>query len=85
LQLTHQIENVSFEFSDPKMERLVTLTSADRKWMDDMVRVVDETWSMVSFFAIESEAHTSPRENAPASSARTTTCATALKSTFAHS
>ncbi|EIW72030.1 hypothetical protein TREMEDRAFT_26165 [Tremella mesenterica DSM 1558] len=39
------IENVSFEFTDPKLERLLSLTAADRKWMDDVVRAVEETWA----------------------------------------
>jgi hypothetical protein len=43
-----QIENVSFDFADPKLERLVALTAADRKWMDDVVRTVEETWEQVS-------------------------------------
>ncbi|ORX40483.1 transport protein Avl9-domain-containing protein [Kockovaella imperatae] len=40
------IENMSFEFSDPKMERIVNLTPADRKWMDDVVKAVEETWDL---------------------------------------
>jgi hypothetical protein len=43
-----QIENVSFTFSDPKLERLVSLTPADRRWMDDVVKTVEETWEVVS-------------------------------------
>ena len=43
-----QIENVSFTFSDPKMERIVGLTAADRLWMDDVVRTVEESWGVVS-------------------------------------
>jgi hypothetical protein len=37
-------EEGTFEFRDPKLERLVGLTAADRKWMDDIVRDVNETW-----------------------------------------
>jgi hypothetical protein len=43
---------MSFTFSDPKIERLVQLTTADRKWMDDIVRVVEESWNMVSYSCI---------------------------------
>ncbi|KAG8881086.1 late secretory pathway protein avl9 [Tulasnella sp. 331] len=39
------IELNTFEFKDPKLERLVALTPADRKWMDDMVRDVNESWN----------------------------------------
>ncbi|WVQ83691.1 hypothetical protein IAT38_005835 [Cryptococcus sp. DSM 104549] len=39
------IDNNTFEFSDPKVERLAALTPADRKWMDDVVRTVEETWT----------------------------------------
>ncbi|KZT55479.1 hypothetical protein CALCODRAFT_437159, partial [Calocera cornea HHB12733] len=38
------IESMTFEFADPKVERVVALTSADRKWMDEIVRSVQETW-----------------------------------------
>ncbi|OCF77551.1 hypothetical protein I204_01541 [Kwoniella mangroviensis CBS 8886] len=40
------IDTNTFEFTDPKIERLVTLTPADRKWMDDVVRTVEESWSL---------------------------------------
>ncbi|WRT69977.1 uncharacterized protein IL334_006970 [Kwoniella shivajii] len=40
------IDTNTFEFTDPKLERIVTLTPSDRKWMDDVVRTVEETWSM---------------------------------------
>ncbi|OCF30918.1 cytoplasmic protein [Kwoniella heveanensis CBS 569] len=40
------IDTNTFEFTDPKLERLVALTPADRKWMDDVVRTVEETWGM---------------------------------------
>ncbi|KAG8983671.1 late secretory pathway protein avl9 [Tulasnella sp. 427] len=39
------IETNTFEFKDPKIERLVTLTPADRKWMDDIVRDVNDGWN----------------------------------------
>ncbi|KAK4687647.1 hypothetical protein P7C73_g2472, partial [Tremellales sp. Uapishka_1] len=38
------IEHTSFDFSDPKLERMVALTPADRKWMDDVVKTVEDTW-----------------------------------------
>ncbi|KAK2465397.1 hypothetical protein APHAL10511_002751 [Amanita phalloides] len=34
-----------FEFRDPMLERTTALTAADRKWMDDIVRDINETWS----------------------------------------
>lgn len=40
-----QIEHTSFDFPDSKLERLVALTSADRKWMDELVSCVEETWN----------------------------------------
>jgi hypothetical protein len=43
-----QIEHTTFEFSDPKLERLVGLTPADRKWMDDVVKTVEDSWNPVS-------------------------------------
>lgn len=39
-----QIETGTVEFHDPKLERLVGLTPADRKWMDDVVRDVNDTF-----------------------------------------
>ncbi|KAL1745824.1 transport protein Avl9-domain-containing protein [Schizophyllum fasciatum] len=33
-----------FEFRNPNLERLVSLTPADRKWMDGIVQAVNETW-----------------------------------------
>ncbi|CAK5270526.1 unnamed protein product, partial [Mycena citricolor] len=33
------------EFRDPKLERSAGLTPADRKWMDDIVKDVNEGWS----------------------------------------
>nr|GAT49338.1 predicted protein [Mycena chlorophos] len=38
-------ENGILEFRDPKLERLVGLTPADRKWMDDIVKDVNDGWS----------------------------------------
>jgi len=40
-----QIEQNTFEFRDPKLERLVGLTAADRKWIDEIVKDVNETWN----------------------------------------
>ncbi|KAJ7274193.1 transport protein Avl9-domain-containing protein [Mycena rebaudengoi] len=34
-----------FEFRDPKLERSAGLTAADRKWMDDIVKDVNDGWS----------------------------------------
>lgn len=33
------------EFRNPKLERQVALTAADRKWMDAIVTDVNEGWS----------------------------------------
>lgn len=44
LRLVRKIETNTFEFRDPQLERLVALTPADRKWMDDIVRDVNEGW-----------------------------------------
>ena len=40
-----QIELNTFEFNNPVLERIVALTAADRKWMDDMVNDVNEGWN----------------------------------------
>ncbi|KAI9633849.1 putative cytoplasm protein [Dioszegia hungarica] len=40
------IDTMTFEFADPKLERIVALTAADRRWMDDVVRTVEETWDL---------------------------------------
>ncbi|KAF8588564.1 hypothetical protein K439DRAFT_1334974 [Ramaria rubella] len=39
------IESHTFEFRDSKLERLMALTPADRKWIDDIVKDVNESWS----------------------------------------
>lgn len=39
-----QTENATVEFRNPKLERLVALTAADRKWMDEIVRDVNDAW-----------------------------------------
>lgn len=33
------------EFRDPKLERSAGLTPADRKWMDDIVKDVNDGWN----------------------------------------
>ncbi len=33
-----------FEFRNPNLERAVSLTAADRKWMDSIVKDVNEGW-----------------------------------------
>ena len=40
-----QIETGAIEFRDPKVERMVALTPADRKWMDDIVKDVNDGYS----------------------------------------
>ncbi len=40
-----QTETGALEFRNPKLERTVGLTPADRKWMDDILTDVNETWS----------------------------------------
>lgn len=31
--------------ADPKLASLLTLTAADRKWMDEIVSTVDSSWN----------------------------------------
>ncbi|KAF9527500.1 transport protein Avl9-domain-containing protein [Crepidotus variabilis] len=40
-----QTETGILEFRNPKLERLVALTAADRKWMDDILTDVHESWN----------------------------------------
>ncbi|GFZ51075.1 Late secretory pathway protein avl9 [Saitozyma sp. JCM 24511] len=40
------IETMTFEFTDPKIDRMVALTPSDRRWMDDVVKTVEETWDV---------------------------------------
>ena len=40
-----QIETGAIEFRSPNVERMVGLTPADRKWMDDIVRDVNEGYT----------------------------------------
>ncbi|KAI0335696.1 hypothetical protein GY45DRAFT_1316388 [Cubamyces sp. BRFM 1775] len=44
IDLLVNIETGTIEFRDPKLERFVGLTPADRKWMDDIVKDVNDTW-----------------------------------------
>ena len=39
-----QLETGVFEFRNPTLERVTGLTSADRKWMDDIVKDVNESF-----------------------------------------
>jgi hypothetical protein len=45
LQLVLQLETGTFEFSNPIIERQGSLTAADRKFIDDLVRDVNEGWN----------------------------------------
>ncbi|KAJ3812652.1 transport protein Avl9-domain-containing protein [Lentinula aff. lateritia] len=44
IDLLVNIETGVFEFRDQNLERSAGLTAADRKWMDDIVKDVNETW-----------------------------------------
>ncbi|KAI0632312.1 transport protein Avl9-domain-containing protein [Trametes polyzona] len=44
IELLVNVETGTIEFRDPKLERLVGLTPADRKWMDDIVKDVNDGW-----------------------------------------
>jgi hypothetical protein len=39
-----QLETGIFEFRNPGLERVAGLTAADRKWMDEIVQDVNESW-----------------------------------------
>jgi hypothetical protein len=39
-----QTETATLEFRNPRLERLMGLTAADRKWMDEIVRDVNDAW-----------------------------------------
>ncbi|KAI0357549.1 hypothetical protein OH77DRAFT_1476284 [Trametes cingulata] len=45
IELLVNIETGTIEFRDPKLERLVGLTPADRKWMDDILKDVNDGWN----------------------------------------
>ncbi|KDQ62693.1 hypothetical protein JAAARDRAFT_66359 [Jaapia argillacea MUCL 33604] len=44
VDLLVNIETGHFEFRDPTLERVAGLTAADRKWMDEIVRDVNDGW-----------------------------------------
>ncbi|OAV89477.1 hypothetical protein PTTG_12670 [Puccinia triticina 1-1 BBBD Race 1] len=39
------IELATLELKDPKLASLIALTSADRKWMDELIEAVDSSWN----------------------------------------
>jgi hypothetical protein len=39
-----QIQDHSFEFRNPAVEKIVQLTAADRVWIDEIVREVNDSW-----------------------------------------
>ncbi|GAA5867817.1 hypothetical protein JCM3774_005866 [Rhodotorula dairenensis] len=39
------IDSATLEILNPKLTALVTLTAADRKWMDEIVTLVDQSWN----------------------------------------
>ncbi|GAA5843109.1 hypothetical protein JCM9279_001865 [Rhodotorula babjevae] len=39
------IDSASLEMLNPKLTALITLTAADRKWMDELVTTVDASWN----------------------------------------
>ncbi|OSD02509.1 hypothetical protein PYCCODRAFT_1435499 [Trametes coccinea BRFM310] len=45
IDLLVNIETGTIEFRDQKLERLVGLTAADRKWMDEIVKDVNDGWN----------------------------------------
>lgn len=44
IELLVDVESCTIEFRDAKIERAVALTPADRKWMDEVVKDVNDTW-----------------------------------------
>ncbi|KIK99623.1 hypothetical protein PAXRUDRAFT_131690 [Paxillus rubicundulus Ve08.2h10] len=44
IDLLINTETANLEFRNPRLERLVALTPADRKWIDEIVRDVNDTW-----------------------------------------
>ncbi|PFH49967.1 hypothetical protein AMATHDRAFT_86115 [Amanita thiersii Skay4041] len=44
IDLLVNADNGTLEFRDPTLERSAGLTAADRKWIDEIVREVNETW-----------------------------------------
>ncbi|KII90891.1 hypothetical protein PLICRDRAFT_549534 [Plicaturopsis crispa FD-325 SS-3] len=45
IDLLVNTETGTFEFRDPQVERSSALTAADRKWMDDIVKDVNDGWN----------------------------------------
>ena len=39
-----QTETATMEFRNTRLERVMGLTAADRKWMDEIVRDVNDAW-----------------------------------------
>ena len=39
------LEHAHLEFQDPKLHQIVNLTPEDRKWMDEVISAVTETWN----------------------------------------
>ncbi|PLW17925.1 hypothetical protein PCANC_10308 [Puccinia coronata f. sp. avenae] len=39
------IELATLDLKDPKLASLISLTSADRKWMDELIEAVDSSWN----------------------------------------
>lgn len=44
VELLINTETATLEFRNPRLERLMGLTAADRKWMDEIVRDVNDAW-----------------------------------------
>ncbi|KAG8214506.1 transport protein Avl9-domain-containing protein [Butyriboletus roseoflavus] len=44
IDLLVNTETATLEFRNPRLERLVALTPADRKWVDEIVREVNDSW-----------------------------------------
>ncbi|KAG1790283.1 transport protein Avl9-domain-containing protein [Suillus plorans] len=44
VELFINTETATLEFRNPRLERLMGLTAADRKWMDEIVRDVNDAW-----------------------------------------
>lgn len=44
IELLINTETATLEFRNPRLERLMGLTAADRKWMDEIVRDVNDVW-----------------------------------------
>ena len=44
IDLLVNVETGAVEFRDARLERTIALTAADRKWMDEIVRDVNDGW-----------------------------------------